>query len=265
MAQLASDRLASNPVASPAIEVGDLTHAYAGERRVVALDGATLSVPPGAFASVVGRSACGKSTLLRVLAGLLTPSAGVARLEGMDVRGRPGHAAYMPQQDTLLPWRRALHNATLGLELQGMARADAETAARPLLERFGLSEFERAWPAELSGGMRQRLALARTFLSRGPLLLDEPFGALDALTRREMQLWLQEVWSASGERAVLLVTHDIDEALVLSDVVYVMSNRPGRVVARVEVPLPRPRGANDVTTPAFAALKVQLLEALGSG
>ncbi len=261
--------MAGNPnrlanASPPAIEVRQLTHAYTGERRVAALDGATLTVERGAFASVVGRSACGKSTLLRVLAGLLTPSDGEARLDGVDVCGLPGHAAYMPQQDTLLPWRRVLGNATLGLELQGMWRAAADDAARPLLARFGLGEFERAWPAELSGGMRQRLALARTFLARGPLLLDEPFGALDALTRREMQLWLQEVWGASGERAVLLVTHDIDEALLLSDVVYVMSDRPGRVVARIEVALPRPRGARDVTMPEFAALKAQVLEALGA-
>jgi ABC-type nitrate/sulfonate/bicarbonate transport system ATPase subunit len=171
----------------------------------------------------------------------------------------------MPQQDTLLPWRRALANAALGLELQGMPPADAEALARPLLERFGLGEFARAWPSQLSGGMRQRLALARTFLARGPLLLDEPFGALDALTRREMQLWLQEVWGASStgqRRAVLLVTHDIDEALLLSDVVYVMSNRPGRVVACIEVPLARPRGTRDVTSSEFGDLKARVLAAL---
>lgn len=252
-----------DPGRPPAIEARELTHEFAGARRVHALDRVSLDVPAGAFASLVGRSACGKSTLLRVLAGLLVPTSGVALLEGGDVRGSPGHAAYMPQQDTLLPWRRALGNATLGLELQGVPGPEAAARARPLLQRFGLGGFEGAWPAELSGGMRQRLALARTFLARGPMLLDEPFGALDALTRREMQLWLQEVWLEAGERAVLLVTHDIDEALVLSDVVFVMSNRPGRVVARIEVPLARPRGALDVATAEFAALKARVLEALG--
>lgn len=248
--------------AAPAIEVVDLAHTFGGGRPVAALRGTSLAVERGAFASVIGRSACGKSTLLRVLAGLLTPTSGEARVDAADARGRPGHAAYMPQQDTLLPWRRALANATLGLELQGVGAPEAEARARPLLERFGLGGFERAWPGQLSGGMRQRLALARTFLTRGPLLLDEPFGALDAITRREMQLWLQEVWIEAGERAVLLVTHDIDEAILLSDVVYVMSDRPGRVVARIEVTLPRPRGTRDVTSPEFAQLKAEALAAL---
>jgi ABC-type nitrate/sulfonate/bicarbonate transport system ATPase subunit len=246
----------------PAIEVRALSHVFTGERSVPALASVSLQVPAGAFASVIGRSGCGKSTLRRILAGLVRPTTGEALLDGTDAIGRPGRAAYMPQHDTLFPWRRALGNATLGLELRGVSRADAEARARPLLARFGLGDFERAWPAELSGGMRQRLALARTFLTAGPLLLDEPFGALDALTRGEMQLWLQEVWSALDERAVLLVTHDIDEALVLSDVVYVMSDRPGRVVARIEVPLARPRSGRDVTTPEFTRLKAEVLEAL---
>ncbi len=251
--------------ASPAIEVRALSHAFTGQRTVPALDGVHLEVARGAFASLIGRSGCGKSTLLRVLAGLVEPSSGEARLNGEDVRGRPGRAAYMPQDDTLLPWRRALGNAVLGLELQGVPRSRAEGLAEPLLEQFGLGEFTRAWPAELSGGMRQRLALARTFLARGPLLLDEPFGALDALTRQEMQLWLQGVWAvpaADQRRAALLVTHDIDEALVLSDVVYVMSDRPGTIVDRIEIPLARPRPLAVVTTPEFAMLKARVLGAL---
>ncbi len=252
---------------SPAIEVRALSHAFASERTVRALDGVDLEVAEGSFASLIGRSGCGKSTLLGVLAGLVAPSSGEARLNGENVRDRPGHAAYMPQADTLLPWRRALANAVLGLELQGTPRSEAERLARPLLARFGLAEFLHAWPAELSGGMRQRLALARTFLARGPLLLDEPFGALDALTRQEMQLWLQEVWTAPTEdsrRTALLVTHDIDEALVLSDVVYVMSDRPGTIVDRIEVPLVRPRALAVVTTPEFGALKARVLAALAA-
>jgi ABC-type nitrate/sulfonate/bicarbonate transport system ATPase subunit len=141
----------------------------------------------------------------------------------------------------------------------------AEQRARALLGRFGLEGFERAWPAELSGGMRQRLALLRTFLTPGVLLLDEPFGALDALTRREMQLWLQGVWRETEAAAVLLVTHDIDEALLLSDLVYVMSDRPGRIIARIEVPLARPRRSSDVTLPGFATLKARVLAALDAG
>ncbi|MSP23159.1 MAG: ABC transporter ATP-binding protein [Dehalococcoidia bacterium] len=251
--------------AAPAIEVRALRHAFGGERRVPALDGATLEVPGGAFASVIGRSGCGKSTLLRVLAGVLVPDEGSARIAGHDVLGHPGSAAFMPQRDTLLPWRRVLGNAVLGAELRGLPAAESEVRARSLFPRFGLEGFERAWPAELSGGMRQRLALLRTFLTPGVLLLDEPFGALDALTRREMQLWLQGVWRETSAAAVLLVTHDIDEALLLSDLVYVMSDRPGRVVARVEVPLRRPRISQDVTTPVFAELKARVLGALDGG
>jgi ABC-type nitrate/sulfonate/bicarbonate transport system ATPase subunit len=257
--------VSTTPSAAPAIEVRALTHTFAGERHVPALADASLDVPAGAFASVIGRSGCGKSTLLRVLAGVLVPDEGVARIGGQDVAGRPGSAAFMPQRDTLLPWRRTLGNAVLGAELRGLSPAASEAHARALLARFGLEGFERAWPVELSGGMRQRLALLRTFLTPGVLLLDEPFGALDALTRREMQLWLQGVWRDTSAAAALLVTHDIDEALLLSDLVYVMSDRPGRVVARIDVPLARPRTSRDATTPAFVALKARVMEALDAG
>lgn len=237
-----------------AIEVRGLSLTFPGDPPVRALDGVDLEVGAGQFASIVGPSGCGKSTLLRVLAGLATPDAGTAR-----TGGRP---AYMPQRDALLPWRRTLGNAALGAELAGVPPAEAREAARALLGRFGLAGFERAWPSQLSGGMRQRLALLRTFLApRDVLLLDEPFGALDALTRREMHGWLQEVW-AQDRRSALLVTHDVDEALTLSDVVFVMSPRPGHVVARIEVRLGRPRVAADTITPAFAELKGRVLAAL---
>lgn len=245
-----------------AVHVADLTLEYGGAASVLALDRTDLTVARGQFVSIVGPSGCGKSTLLKVLAGLLRPNAGTARIESHDAIGHPGLAAYMPQRDLLLPWRRALANATLGAELAGVKRGEARQTAKEWLPRFGLEGFERAWPSQLSGGMRQRLALLRTFLvPRDVMLLDEPFGALDAITRREMQGWLQSVW-AQDERSVLLVTHDVEEALVLSDVVYVMSPRPGSMLHRVDVPFPRPRDTRTTTLPAFAALKAQLLEAL---
>jgi len=229
---------------------------------VLALDGVDLRVPPGAFVSVVGPSGCGKSTMLRVLAGLLEPTAGEARVRGESAIGRPGLAAYMPQKDLLLPWRRTLANASLGAEIAGVPPRDARRRAAELLDVFGLAGFESAWPGQLSGGMRQRLALLRTFLIPSDvMLLDEPFGALDAITRRQMHQWLQEVL-AGDRRTVLLVTHDVEEALVLSDEVYVMTPRPGRMAASVDVPFERPRRAAIVTSPDFVARKAELLAAL---
>jgi ABC-type nitrate/sulfonate/bicarbonate transport system ATPase subunit len=244
------------------ITVEALTHRF-GDVEVLA--GIDLDVPEAHFASLVGPSGCGKSTLLRVLAGLLTPTAGDARIGGRSIVGQPGHAAYMPQRDLLLPWRRALGNATVGAEISGIPRRQAEEQAGALFDQFGLAGFEHAWPAVLSGGMRQRLALLRTFLcGRDVLLLDEPFGALDAITRRDMHVWLQQVLK-SDPRTVLLVTHDVEEALTLSDTVVVLSSRPARIVEHMAVDLPRPRTADVVTDDTFVAAKSKLLHALEQG
>lgn len=250
-------------MAGPAVELRGISHAFprAGGSLHV-LDDVSLEVADGEFVSIVGPSGCGKSTLLRVLAGLLIPDRGEAYVDGGDVAGKPGAVAYMPQRDALLPWRRALDNATLGAEIAGIPRAEAAGRARELFEQFGLAGFERAWPSQLSGGMRQRLALLRTFLmGRDVLLLDEPFGALDAITRREMQRWLAGVWQAD-RRTVVFVTHDVEEALLLSDRVVVMSPRPGRFVASVEVGLARPRDRETGATPEFVRMKSDLLAAL---
>lgn len=245
-----------------AIELRAISHAF-GDLQV--LDDVTAVAERSHFVSIVGPSGCGKSTLLRILAGLLVPDAGTATVDGTSTIGRPGLVAYMPQKDLLFPWRRALANATLGAEISGVSRHEARTKALELFPRFGLSGFERAWPAQLSGGMRQRLALLRTFLTpRDTVLLDEPFGALDAITRREMHRWLQEVWLAD-RRTVLFVTHDVEEALTLSDVVYVMTRRPGRIQARVDVPFDRPRGVELVTDEKFVQLKAHLLAELDAG
>lgn len=252
-------------MSEPAVAIRGLRHTFPGTRPVEALGGVDLEALPGQFVSLVGPSGCGKSTLLQVLAGLLAPDAGESLIEGRSTVGAPGLAAYMPQKDLLLPWRKALGNAVLGAEIAGTPRAEAREQALSLLERFGLAGFENAWPSQLSGGMRQRLALLRTFLvPRRVLLLDEPFGALDAITRREMHQWLQEVW-ASDARTVLFVTHDVEEALILSDVAYVMTPRPARIAARFEVAHPRPRPPDIVTDPAFVADKARLLAALDAG
>ncbi|MFL5840707.1 MAG: ABC transporter ATP-binding protein [Thermoleophilaceae bacterium] len=222
---------------------------------VVALDGLSLSVAAGEIVALVGPSGCGKSTLLELLAGLQEPDEGTVAAE-------PG--AYMPQRDLLLPWRSALANAALALECAGMRKRDARRRALPLFERFGLGGFEESRPAELSGGMRQRVALARTFLSGRPLLLlDEPFASLDQITRGSLQEWLAEALR-DEPRTVVLVTHDVQEALYLADRVAVLSPRPGRVVEEIAVPIerPRPRRAT-VTSREFAALEERALEALG--
>jgi ABC-type nitrate/sulfonate/bicarbonate transport system ATPase subunit len=249
----------------PALAARQVDHRFPGRGGVDVLDGVSLSVDAGSFVSVVGPSGCGKSTLLRMLAGLVVPTAGEVEVEGTPVAGRPGRTAYQPQRDLLLPWLRVLENATLGAEVAGVPRGAARAAARARLERFGLAGFERAWPPELSGGMRQRLALLRTFLTpRSVLLLDEPFGALDAITRRDLHQWLQAV-REDDPRTVLLVTHDVEEALVLSDTVVVFSERPAHVVTEVAVGLARPRPASIVTEPEFVALKAKLLAALEAG
>ncbi len=244
------------------ITLGAVRHVYSGPPPVTALADVSLEVAEGAFVALVGASGCGKSTILKILAGILNPGAGRAEIAGADVVGRPGAAAFMPQGTLLMPWRRVRRNATLGAEVSGLSRHEADAHAEPLYVEFGLAGFEDSWPSQLSGGMGQRLALLRTFLTPKPvLLLDEPLGALDAITRRAMQDWLQQVWRRDG-RTVLLVTHDVEEALVLADTVHVLSPRPGRIVASLDVPLSRPRTTRDTTSDAFIALKANILEAL---
>jgi NitT/TauT family transport system ATP-binding protein len=247
------------PARTPAIRLRGVTKSYPRRRGggLVALADFSLTVAAGELVAVVGRSGCGKSTLLELVCGLIEPDAG-------ELHSEP--AALMPQRDLLLPWLSALDNAALalraGAEPKGarLSRAQARTRARPLLEELGLADFERAKPHELSGGMRQRVAFVRTLLAGKPVLcLDEPFGALDAITRQEMQAWLAGAL-AREPRTVLLVTHDVEEAVVLADRVAVMSPRPGRVVAELDVDLARPR---EPTDPRVAALRARALEELG--
>jgi NitT/TauT family transport system ATP-binding protein len=221
-------------------------------RQVRALRDMSLHARAGEVVAVVGPSGCGKTTLLELVCGLQRP-------DGGTVAAAP--AAFMPQRDLLLPWRSAIDNAALALRVHGVPVAEARARAAPWLERFGLAGFEHARPAELSGGMRQRISFLRSLLAGKPVLaLDEPFAALDALTRHEMQAWLQRVLE-SEPRTVVLVTHDVEEAVVLGDRVVVMSPRPGRTVAEIEVALPRPRRRTDT---AVVELREAVLRALGA-
>ncbi len=230
---------------------------------VVALQGTSIDVPAGSFTSIIGPSGCGKSTLFNLIAGLDLPTEGKILLDGEDCTGQQGQVGYMLQKDLLLPWRTILSNVALGLEIAGIPRVKREDLARRFIRLYGLGGFENRYPAELSGGMRQRAALLRTILfDRDVVLLDEPFGALDALTRAQMQEWLLDLWDDLG-KTVLFVTHDIDEAIYLSDTVYVMSPRPGRVVARLDIPLGRPRKPSIVTSPEFSSIKEVALGYLG--
>jgi ABC-type nitrate/sulfonate/bicarbonate transport system ATPase subunit len=230
-----------------------------GDTAVLA--GVSLHVEAGEFVSILGPSGAGKSTLFRLMLGELVPDRGAITLDGraLDHRDRP--FAVMPQRDALMPWRRIIDNVTLGLEVQGLSRRAARARVAPLFPQFGLAGFERHYPAQLSGGMRQRAALFRTVVQdRRMMLLDEPFGALDALTRIEMQRWLEERWEASRP-TTLLVTHDVREAVCLSDRIYVLSPRPARLVREFAVPLDRPRLAHGVP-PAAHALEDEILETL---
>ena len=201
------------------------------------LDEVDLTVSRGEVLSVIGPSGCGKSTLLALLAGLDEPSAGTVAIDGRtDAEGRRTGSALMPQDDCLLPWFSALDNAGLAIRNRGASRQGAREAALPVFERLGLTGFEWARPAELSGGMRQRVAFARTLLAgKSVLLLDEPFASLDGLTRRDLQEWVAPILAGEG-RSTVLVTHDLDEALYLGSRVLVLSDRPGRVIGVREAP-----------------------------
>jgi ABC-type nitrate/sulfonate/bicarbonate transport system ATPase subunit len=238
------------------ISISDVSRVFAGRRggpEIQALAQVSLEVATGEVVAVVGPSGCGKTTLLELICGLQRPDSGV-------VQAAP--AALMPQRDLLLPWLSALDNACVALRLKGIGREQAREQARPWFERLGLGGFEHARPYELSGGMRQRVSFLRTLLAGKPVLaLDEPFASLDALTRAELQQWLASALATGDQqRTVLLVTHDVEEAVLLGDRVVVMSPRPGRVVADLPVGLPRPRLRTDQRV---VGLRAQALAALG--
>ena len=251
-------------VAAPRVELRGITKSFPldnGQSRRV-IDEVSFSAQPGEFVSVIGPSGCGKSTLFNIMAGLESPAAGEVLVDGNVVTGQREHFAYMPQKDLLFPWRTILHNTALGLEVSGERKKSARARAQSLFPVFGLSGFENSHPFELSGGMRQRAALLRTVVQgRDVLLLDEPFGALDSLTRMEMQSWLQEVWAHHLWTAVL-ITHDIREAIYLADRVIVLGARPTSVRLNLTIDLPRPREFTMMTSPRFAEYELELFTAL---
>jgi ABC-type nitrate/sulfonate/bicarbonate transport system ATPase subunit len=252
--------------AAPLLELCRVSKAFLVDgRRTEALQDISLRAEPQEFITLIGPSGCGKSTLLNIICGLLEADTGEVRLHGRaePAGARIGRVGYMPQRDLLLPWRKLLDNILLGPEILHRDLEEARREARELLPLFGLAGFEDYYPATLSGGMRQRAALMRTFLCKQDLiLLDEPFGALDALTRRIMCRWLLDVW-ARFRQTMIFVTHDVDEAIYLADRVYVFSPRPGRILCEFEIALPRPREEHLLAEPRFAAYREEILRCLG--
>ncbi|MHB1355360.1 MAG: ABC transporter ATP-binding protein [Anaerolineae bacterium] len=234
-----------------------------GSTIVQALQDVSLQAAEGEFVTLIGPSGCGKSTLLNLVCGLMGQDSGTISLRGDEDAPRLGHVGYMLQRDLLLPWRTLLGNLMLGPEVMHQDLALARKEAMDLLPLFGLDGFADAYPSTLSGGMRQRAALLRTMLCKQELiLLDEPFGALDALTRRTMRAWLLQVWERFRQ-TVLFVTHDVEEAIYLADRVYVFSQRPGSILLEIKVEFPRPRTPEMLVDPRFIAYRQALLAALG--
>ncbi|MBV9617357.1 MAG: ABC transporter ATP-binding protein [Ktedonobacteraceae bacterium] len=227
---------------TPKLTVQDVTKVYRdGRRSLEVLKPIDLTVGNGEFVTMIGPSGCGKSTLFNMIAGVDEPSTGSIAIDGEAGTTRAGRCGYMLQQPLLLPWRTVEENVMLGLDVRHVPRKQALEQAHELLKRFGLAEFAHTYPATLSGGMRQRVALLRTVLFNASfLLLDEPLGALDALTRMSLQMWLLDLWQ-SLHASVLFITHDVREAILLSDRIYVLSARPAQILRVVEVDLPRPR------------------------
>lgn len=245
------------------LEVKEVTKSFSGRNnKIEALHKVSLQVAEGEIVSIVGPSGCGKSTLLDIISGLSLPDQGEIYLNGLNITGKRGLAGYMRQKDSLFPWRTITDNVIVPLEVQGVSKKAARAKVFSLLPVFGLEKFADSYPDMLSGGMRQRASFLRTYLSqREIMLLDEPFGKLDAMTRSQLQSWFQEVWQ-SFRQTVLFVTHDIEEAILLSDRIYVFSGRPGEVTGEIAVNLDRPRSANRTTENDFVELKRKLLKLL---
>ena len=244
-----------------AITATDVSMVFKTRRgRVHAIDRVSLEIPDAHFACIVGASGCGKSTLLNVMGGLVRPTSGSVHLDDRPIYGPGTDRGMVFQSYTLFPWLRVRENVEFGPKLKGMSKEERRRISSRLLEEMGLAEFARAYPKELSGGMKQRVAIARA-LANDPevLLMDEPFGALDALTRAAAQRFLTEIWE-QHRRTIAFVTHDIDEAIFLGDTVFVMTPRPGRLREVIPVDIPRPRTLEVLGTRRFSELKREILE-----
>ncbi|WP_206956096.1 ABC transporter ATP-binding protein [Trinickia acidisoli] len=256
MSELATNRAARVQAQALSIDVGP------PDARLSTLSSLDLDIAPGEFLCVLGPSGCGKSTLLGAIAGHVPPTHGEIRIDGRLVDSPHPERGLVFQQHTLFPWKRVIDNVAFGLKMQGIAQHERRQKAAELLALVGLAGFEHHYPAHLSGGMQQRVEIARVLINRPRvLLMDEPFGALDAQTRRMMQTLLLDIWSTI-RTTVVFVTHDIDEALFLGDRIVMLSNRPARIVDDFAVPLPRPRREESTTEPAFIELKRRCIRAL---
>jgi ABC-type nitrate/sulfonate/bicarbonate transport system ATPase subunit len=243
------------------IEVRGVSMVFETRRgSVTAIEEVSLDIPDAHFACIVGASGCGKSTLLNIMAGLIQPTSGTVLIDGQEIESPGEDRGMVFQRYTLFPWLRVRENIEFGPKLKGVAKERRREISDRLLEEMSLGPFARAFPKELSGGMQQRVAIARA-LANDPkvLLMDEPFGALDALTRASAQRFLTEVWE-QHRRTIAFVTHDIEEAIFLGDTIFVMSPHPGRLREIVKVELPRPRQLDELATPEFVELKQGILK-----
>lgn len=232
------------------------------EGRIEVISSFSMEVEKGSFVSIIGPSGCGKSTVLKLICGLLKPDQGEIMIDNNSDIKAGDRISYMPQKDLLMPWRTVIDNVILPLEIAGVDRNKAREKALALFPLFGLDGFASSYPEELSGGMSQRAALLRTMLvGRDIILLDEPFGALDAITRFKMQQWLQDIWIRLG-KTIIFITHDIEEAIFLSDRIYVLSTRPGTLQEKIDIAFPRPRDLSLITQEGFVKIKAKLINTL---
>ncbi|WP_411843804.1 ABC transporter ATP-binding protein [Salinicoccus sp. HZC-1] len=247
---------------SDKLQIDQLSHTFKGESDIEVLDNLSLRIADGEFVTLLGPSGSGKSTIFNLVGGLIDADSGDIFIDGKRANGTLGNISYLPQQDSLLPWRTIEDNVVLVQEITGTVDREA---ARRLLERAGLGGYESAYPDTLSGGMRQRVAFIRSLLSpQNLMLLDEPFGALDELTRLDMQDWLLKMWEAD-RRSVLFITHSIEEALYMSDRILILSNKPARIIKEIEVPYDRPRNHDITLDEEFTRLRREIYLLLREG
>ncbi|WP_231929221.1 ABC transporter ATP-binding protein [Brevibacillus sp. SKDU10] len=261
LASTSATTSASSPPSALVVE--QVSHSFTESGVTIdVLQQISLEVKKGEFVSLIGPSGSGKSTLFHIIGGLISPIHGSITIESKQVTGKTGHISYMPQSSSLLPWRTIEENVGLALEIEGVPRKETLKLAREWLPRVGLGGYEKAHPHMLSGGMQQRVAFLRALLSRQELIcLDEPFGALDALSRTDMQNWLLSIWE-KHKRSVLLITHSIDEAIFLSDRIYVLTAKPAQIAAIISVPFERPRQEKMLLSSEFLLVKEQILSML---